>query len=142
MQKKARPKVLLYQNVGFLAIIGLSWLDAFLDLSSLIFGEHYPFQPFHPPILQTLFICAVWLLVATSTRRVLERVKYLEGFMKVCAWCRRIDSGGRWMPIEQFLEQSFDTPTSHGICRDCFSREKAAAESAKRAKRESELKKS
>ncbi|HET7625441.1 MAG TPA: hypothetical protein VFM25_09260 [Verrucomicrobiae bacterium] len=142
MQKKARPKVLLYQNVGFLAIIGLSWLDAFLDLSSLIFGEYYPLHKFHPPILQTLFICAVWLLVATSTRRVLERVKYLEGFMKVCAWCRRIDSGGRWMPIEQFLEQSFDTPTSHGICRDCLSREKAAAESAKKARLERELKKS
>jgi len=37
--------------------------------------------------------------------------------MRVCAWCRRIDYHGRWMPLEEFLQQGFDTPTTHGSAR-------------------------
>jgi hypothetical protein len=81
-----------------------------------------------------LFILAVWLLVMASTRRILERVKYLEGFLKVCAWCRRIDHKGSWMPLEEFMKQGFDTPTSHGICQECLAMQKAAAERARQAR--------
>lgn len=136
MEKKARPKILLYQSAGFLVIISLSWLDEGLGLSSLVLGDH-PFLPvFHISILEMLFILGVWLIVATATRRALERMNYLEGFMKVCAWCRRIDYHGRWMPLEEFLQQGFDTPTSHGICKDCLALQKAAIERAKQRKNE------
>lgn len=132
MEKEARPKILLYQSLGFLAIITLSWLDELLGLSTLIFGNHPYIPEFHVSILEMLFIFGVWLLVAGSTRRVLDRLRYLEGFMMVCAWCRRIDYKGRWMPLEEFLQQGFDTPTTHGICKECLEKEKTAMERAKR----------
>lgn len=135
MEKEARPKILLYQSMGFLSIIGLSWLDEYLGLTELIFGDHSYIPEFHASLLAMLFILAVWLLVAASTRRILDRVKYLEGFLKVCAWCRRIDHKGSWMPLEEFMKQGFDTPTSHGICKDCLAIQKAAAERAREAKR-------
>ncbi|HEY9508339.1 MAG TPA: hypothetical protein VIV82_00610 [Verrucomicrobiae bacterium] len=134
MEKEARPKILLYQSVGFLSIIGLSWLDEYLGLTDLIFGEHPYIPAFHASLLAMLFILAVWLLVMASTRRILERVKYLEGFLKVCAWCRRIDHKGSWMPLEEFMKQGFDTPTSHGICHECLALQKAAAERARQAR--------
>jgi hypothetical protein len=135
MEKEVRPKVLLYQSLGFLSIIGLSWLDESLGLSNLVFGEH-PFIPkFHASILAMLFILAVWLLVTASTRRMLERVKYLEGFLKVCAWCRRIDHKGQWMPLEDFMQEGFDTPTSHGICETCLAQQKAAVERARQSRK-------
>ena len=114
MQKEARPRIFLYQSVGFLAIIALSWLDEVLGLSTLIFGDHPYIPEFHVSILVMLFTLGVWLLVARATRRALERLRYLEGFLIVCAWCRRIEYHGRWMPLEEFLQQGFDTPTSHG----------------------------
>lgn len=133
MQKEARPRIFLYQSIGFLAIIALAWLDEVLGLSTLIFGNHPYLPELHVSILVMLFTLAVWLLVARATRRALERLRYLEGFMIVCAWCRRIEYHGRWMPLEEFLQQGFDTPTSHGICRECLDREKAAAERARQA---------
>ena len=133
MDNAVRPKILLYQSVGFLAIIGLSWLDESLGLSTLIFGEHSIIPEFHASILAMLFILAVWLLVTASTRRMLDRVKYLEAFLKVCAWCRRIDHKGRWMPLEDFMREGFDTPTSHGICEECLAQQKAAIERAKQS---------
>ncbi|HLP76300.1 MAG TPA: hypothetical protein VK327_05215 [Candidatus Paceibacterota bacterium] len=132
MDREARPKILLYQSVGFLAIIGLAWLDDWLGLSELIFGDQNIIPKFHASILAMLFILAVWLLVARSTRRILDRVHYLEGFLKVCAWCRQIDYKGNWIPLEEFMRQGFDTPTSHGICPKCLAAQKAAVERSRK----------
>ena len=132
MEKKAQPKILLYQSLGFLAIIVLSWMDDLLNLPTLIFSGNYFVVNFREIILKVLFIFTVWLLVNLSTRRMLEHVKYLEGFMRVCAWCRRIDYQGRWMPLEEFLQQGFDTPTTHGICHKCLDIQKGIIEEARR----------
>ncbi|MGN6552960.1 MAG: hypothetical protein ACTHLW_04485 [Verrucomicrobiota bacterium] len=134
MEEQAPPKILRYQSLGFLAIIGLCWLDDHFGLSALVLGDHPFVSRFHPSIVSILFVFAIWFLVMRSTRRVLERVKYLEAFLKVCAWCRRIDHQGHWMPLEDFMQQGFDTPTSHGICEDCLAQQKAAAERAKQAR--------
>ena len=138
MVRKSSPKVLLYQSAGFLAIIALSYLDEWLRLSNLVFGDHPLFPEFHQSALEMLLILGVWFLVAASTRRVLVRMQRLEEFLKVCAWCRRIEFHGEWISLERFLQQGFDTPTTHGICQDCLEREKAAAEAAVR-KHQAEL---
>ena len=82
-----------------------------------------------------LLVLGVWFLVTRSTHRILARVHYLEKFMRVCAWCRRIHFKGEWMPLEQFMQQSFDTPTTHGICKVCLERQQALITKAKERKR-------
>jgi hypothetical protein len=127
-------KIVFYQHFGFLAIIAICWLDELIKLPSLIFSDH-PFAfVFRRSTLDMLLVLAVWLLVSRSTRRALERIRYLEEFMRVCSWCRRIDYHGDWMPLEDFLEQGFDTPTTHGICPECLRRQRAALARAKSAR--------
>jgi hypothetical protein len=132
MEKKSRLiKIVMYQNFGFLAIIVLCYLDELLKLPTLIFSEH-PFDfVYRRSTLEMLLFLAVWLLVSSSTRRLLNRVRQLEDFMRVCAWCRRIDYKGEWMKLEDFMEQGFDTPTTHGICPECLHRQKEAIARAK-----------
>jgi hypothetical protein len=135
MEKKSRLiKIVTYQNLGFLAIIVLCYLDELLKLPALIFSDH-PFAfVYRRSTLEMLLFLAVWLLVSSSTRRLLNRVRQLEDFMRVCAWCRRIDYKGEWMKLEDFMQQGFDTPTTHGICPECLQRQKAAIDRAKRAR--------
>jgi len=136
MEKNSRlSKVLLCQNLGFLVILILSYLDELLKLPDLIFSEH-PFAfLFHRTTLEALLIFAVWLLVSASTRRTLERLRYLENFMRVCAWCHDIDYFGRWMPLQEFLRQGLNTPnTTHGICPKCLAKEEATLEQISQAK--------
>ena len=129
-------KVVIYQHVGFLCIIALCFLDELLKLPSLIFSGH-PFDfMYRRSTLEMLLIFGVWFVVSSSTRRALERVHYLEKFMRVCAWCRRINYQGEWMPLEEFMRQGFDTPTTHGICKECLAQQKAAVERAKQARLE------
>ena len=132
MDKHEKPgTVLAYQSIGFLVLIGLCWLDELVGLRSLVLDNHPFIRDFRESTLEMLLIFGVWLIVAGSTRRLFFRVRHLEGFMKVCAWCRRIEHGGTWMPLEKFFERGFDTPTSHGICGDCAEKTKAAIERAK-----------
>ena len=124
----------MYQHLGFLCVILLGFLDDLIKLPALIFSGH-PFDfLFQQSTLQMLLVLMVWFLVSNSTRRVVERINYLEKFMRVCSWCRRIHFHGEWMPLEEFMRQGFDTPTTHGICQDCLERQQAAAERAKQAR--------
>ena len=134
MNKARRlSKILLYQGLGFLAIVMLCWTDVLLDLPGLIFKDHPGFSlPIWSCLLQTLLVLTVWFLVSSSTRRVWRRLEHLEGFMQVCSWCRQIDYKGRWMPFEEFLKQSFDTPTTHGICQRCMQEQMTAIKPAKK----------
>src|ERR1700677_3476947 len=101
MKKNSLTGIVLYQNLGFLGIMVICYLDELLKLPSLIFSGH-PFAfLYRRTTLEILLVLAVWFLVSVSTRRILERIRYLENFMRVCSWCRRIDYKGEWMPLEE-----------------------------------------
>src|SRR5450432_2283046 len=127
MKKNSQlTRIALYQSLGFLAIIMIGYLDDLLKLPALIFsGQPFAFL-YRRSTLDMLLVLAVWFLVSSSTRRILERIRYLEKFMRVCSWCRRINFKGEWMPLEEFMRQGFDTPTTHGICKDCLDQQQAA----------------
>jgi hypothetical protein len=129
----------MYQNIGFLVIIALGFLDELMRLSSWVFGEQTFVWEFRRSTVGMLLVLGVWFLVSASTRRILDRLRYLEKFMRVCAWCHHIDHKGRWMSMEEFLRQGFDTPTTHGICPKCLAEQKAAIERAKQKARSSPL---
>ena len=136
MKKNSQlTKIGVYQNLGFLGIIVLCFLDDLLQLPGLIFSDH-PFAfMYRRSTLDILLVLGVWFLVSRSTRRILDRVHYLEKFMRVCAWCRRIHFKGEWMPLEEFMRQSFDTPTTHGICKECLHRQQILIDQAKARKK-------
>ncbi len=121
-------KVMLYQSAGFLAVIGLSWFVEVTGLRALVLGDHPYISDFRESTLEMLLVLGVWLLVATSTRRILTHARYLEGFMRVCSWCHHIDYKNEWIPLDEFLKQSFDTPTTHSICPKCLEKQLAQIE--------------
>ena len=129
-------RIALYQNIGFLGIMVICYLDELLKLPQLIFSENHFAFLYRRSTLDILLVLGVWFLVSTSTRRVLERIRYLEKFMRVCSWCRRIDYKGEWMKLEDFMQQGFDTPTTHGICPECLRRQKEVMLNAKVASKD------
>ncbi|HEX4349896.1 MAG TPA: hypothetical protein VH251_05900 [Verrucomicrobiae bacterium] len=132
MKKNSQlTKVALYQNLGFLTIIVLCYFDDLFKLPSLLFSAHPLAFTYRHTIVEMLLVLAIWFFVSISTRRLMNRVRQLEEFMRVCAWCRRIDCKGEWMRLEEFMQQGFDTPTTHGICPECLEVQRAAAEKAK-----------
>lgn len=132
MKKNSQlTRIVLCQDLGFLGLMVICYLDELLKLPALVFSDH-PFAfVYRRSTLDMLLVLAVWFLVSRSTRRILDRVRYLEEFMRVCAWCRRISFKGEWISLEEFMRQGFDTPTTHGICAECLQEQQAAIAKAK-----------
>ena len=127
-------RIVFVQNLGFLAIIVLCYLDELLKLPAWVFyGDPFVFSR---STVEMLLFFAVWLLANSSTRRLLKQIRQLEDFMRVCAWCRRIDYRGKWITLESFMEQGFDTPTTHGICPECLRQQEEAIRRKKQARKQ------
>ena len=69
--------------------------------------------------METVVTLAVWLPVFVLTKRLVAHLYYLEGFLRVCAWCRKIGHEDKWFPIEEYFSKGFAIKTSHGICPKC-----------------------
>ena len=44
----------------------------------------------------------------------------VEGFLRVCAWCRKINHKNEWILPDQGLAVKFHGKTTHGICPVCL----------------------
>lgn len=121
-----KERVLLWQNFGFVTVIVISWLSELVDLQSLLFAEHPFFTHFRDSTVNMLLILTIWFVVMRTTRRLLARLRHVEGMMHVCGWCSRVRRDRGWIGVDRFLLEELDTKTSHGICEECCRRQEAA----------------
>ena len=70
--------------------------------------------------METILILLIWAFVHSLTRRLVARLHYLEGMLRVCAWCRKVGHGERWMELEQYFAEDFQIGTTHGVCPECL----------------------
>ena len=52
-------------------------------------------------------------------RRLLKRIRILEGFLPICANCKKIRTDTHWEEIETFLSRRSPVAFSHSICPAC-----------------------
>jgi len=123
MKHNASQKViLLIEVIGFLAVLAIIWLDEFIDVPFVYFGaaktpprpEEYWFE--------TISILLLAAAVFTATLMVLRRLRYLEKFVRVCAWCRKVLVGETWLTFEEYMKAHHDVEPLHGICPSCRAR--------------------
>ena len=112
-------RLLLYESLGFVLLITVSWLDELMGLPALLFVSAV--QPnWHEAALETVIILGAAIPTLWLPRRLVRRLVYLEGFLHVCAWCRKINvNDDQWMPMEEYFKTELNTKTTHGICQEC-----------------------
>jgi hypothetical protein len=52
-------------------------------------------------------------------KKLLKRIKILEGFLPVCANCKKIREGNNWKQMEAYIAGHSLARFSHSICPDC-----------------------
>jgi hypothetical protein len=125
MVKRVHPRrILVYEAIGFAAILALVWINEFLVFSEYIFRPHTDHPEIWESLLDTAAILAIAAVMIRMTQRVLSRLFYLERFLRVCAWCRKIQQEDRWITLEDYLSSGFATRTSHGMCPECAEKAK------------------
>jgi hypothetical protein len=112
-------RILWYEAIGFLAIIVFSWINELSDLPYFLGGVQYV-PNWRESTIETLIVLLAAIPVMILTKRLVSRLRYLEGFLRICAWCKKLEHNGEWIPLEEFFEKKFQTETSHGMCLACL----------------------
>jgi hypothetical protein len=119
MKKRKEHSILWVEATGFSLLILLTWVTELVRIPSYLFGELF-LPNWHRAVLRTLVILLVWSWVHLATKRLLKRLHYLEEFLRICGWCRRVCHEGEWLELEKYFSSKFATPTTHGMCPDCL----------------------
>ena len=77
-------------SVAFSGIILASWVNEIYDLPYLLGVAEQTPRNLHEASIETLWALFVLFLVLVSTRALLKKIRYLEGFLPVCSFCKKI----------------------------------------------------
>lgn len=120
-----RNSILWIEASGFSFLIVMTWLAEALKIPHYLFNEPFPFVPnWKRAILRTIVMLLIWAWVHLLTRRLLKRLHYLEDFLRICSWCRKVCHEDQWLRMEEFFNSRFDMRTSHGMCPECLKKKK------------------
>ena len=112
-------KALLWQSLGFLIVVVLTWSDAIFDLAHVILGLPHRDMDVNRTAITTAVLVLLWMFSAYKIYLVVSRLSYLESFLHVCAWCRKIEYKDQWLSLEAHFAQKTGGQVSHGICPEC-----------------------
>ena len=112
-------EVLLFEGIGFALVVSLLWLNEALDLPHKLLGAPTTPVNWRESILESLVVGALAVGTLGWTYRALARIRYLEGYFRVCMYCKRIQAGDQWIPIEQYVIDHTEAVLSHSICPEC-----------------------
>jgi hypothetical protein len=110
------------EAIAFALCMAVIWLDEWLDLPRLLFGEPASPARFIEAGVESGCIAVAGSLAVFATVVLLRRLRRLETYVAMCAWCRQVRVDDRWMPFEEFLLLKEDLGTTHGICEQCAAR--------------------
>ena len=102
--------ILIFEIVGFLLIMLICWVTEVYDP---------PFS-LSQVIIESIAIIILAYVTIYSTWKIIKRIKYLEGFMVICASCKRVkEPDDKWVSLEQNITDKSDLQFSHGVCPEC-----------------------
>jgi hypothetical protein len=109
---RALRRIVALETIGFVVAIVACWVTEWLDP---------PFNPVQAAVMSAL-IAGLGAATVYWTSRIVRRITFLEGFLVICAGCKRLRVDEHWEPIDAFLQRHSDLALSHGMCPACIER--------------------
>ncbi|MGA1867921.1 MAG: hypothetical protein ACMUJM_05165 [bacterium] len=118
-KNKVFKNIVLIESIGFLIVILFLWMDEIFDIPHILFG--YESTPINvaESIYETIIVLSLGIVVIGITLYLFKKIRRLEGFLVVCAFCKKIRVRGKWIPIEIYIKEHSDAECSHSFCPEC-----------------------
>lgn len=125
--------VIIVQILILVVFLALTFANEVLDAPHLLFGDQA--TTWHQRVGEigielTIFVFVVAMEVFLF-RRFAQRIKILEGFLPICAGCKKIRNHGDWEQVEEYITRHSLAMFSHSLCPEC--REKLYPDLPRRA---------
>jgi len=118
-RKGLTRRALRLQLLGFGLVITPLWLDELSDLPHLLPGAEPTAVNWHESVFESLVVVVIAGQTFAWMYRALRRIRYLEGFLIICADCNRLRLRDQWVPLHAYVTLHSDATFSHGIRPDC-----------------------
>lgn len=113
-------KIIHFEMIAFVLVIALIWLDEVFDIPYLVLGSVKTPVNWRESLFESVCIALLGAVIVYFSKKIFQRMKYLEGFLPVCAACKKIrDEDGNWQQIESYIRARSAAEFSHGICPEC-----------------------
>ena len=115
--------------IGFSAILLMTWMNEIVGISQFLFKGTHELN-WQDALTESIIELAVAIPTILISWRIARRLHYLERFLRVCSWCRKVGHDDEWISFEEFVERKLNTQTSHGICPHCLEKMSARVRSS------------
>ena len=120
MKTRQIQRILRSEAIGFGVLFLLLWLDEILDLPHLIFGAKPTPINWGESMIESLYLMILCFFLTGLTRRLLTRVKHLQGRLITCCFCENMFDGEEWVPASAFIENNSQAEFSSAVCIECL----------------------
>ena len=120
---RAHKRIWIVFLVMLTVFVFLTIANELLDLPHYLFGDEP--TKFSQRRGEVIFEVFIYFIVLFSSfyyfRKKLEKeIKILEGFIPICAKCKKIREDIDWKSLEDYISANSLAKFSHSICPDCL----------------------
>ncbi|NUN68119.1 MAG: hypothetical protein HUU02_00230 [Bacteroidetes bacterium] len=111
--------LIVIQLVGYAALLFLIAGDELFDLPHTVFGTLATPVNWPEIVIESSYIIVLAAVSLTLTKILMGRIRFFEGYVPICAYCKKIRNGDEWCSLEAYVTAHSEALFSHGICPEC-----------------------
>lgn len=114
-------KILSLEVAAVLTLIGIIWVNEWLDLPFLLLGAEATPLNYREAVFESIAVLGVCLPLILFNFRILKKIERIAALLPVCSACKKIyDDRELWTLLETCAKQHADDAFTNGICLDCL----------------------
>jgi hypothetical protein len=122
MNKKNQVRsIVIWQAVIMAVFLLMTTTNEVLDLPHALLGDQATTwgQRSGEITIEVIIFFLVISLELLLFKRLFNRIRILEGFLPICANCKKIRTETHWEEIEAYISRNTPVAFSHSICPEC-----------------------
>jgi hypothetical protein len=122
MKRGHIQSIFVWQVVILLVFLLLTFSNEVLDLPHFLFGDSATTwnQRTGEICIEVIIFISVVSLETYFFRKLIRKIKILEGFLPICANCKKIRNQDQWEQIEKYISENSLARFSHSLCPECL----------------------
>ncbi|MCG6945564.1 MAG: hypothetical protein LJE87_09490 [Deltaproteobacteria bacterium] len=121
IKSKTLQLVVISQLTVLFLFIAMTTCNEIFDLPHILFGDKPTSleQRIGEVIIEFAILTIIMIIEIILIKKLYQRIRILEGFLPICANCKKIRHGESWDQIEKYISDHSLAKFSHSICPDC-----------------------
>jgi len=112
--------ILFLEMLGFILMIAVIWANELLDVPHKAFGAPATPVNWYECAVESIGMLILGVVIIICSWRTLARIRFLEGIMNMCSYCKRIRLGDQWVCVDRYVMDHSEALISHGLCPECL----------------------